>query len=210
MASARSASACGNCPPSRPSERRRPERHRRPARHAPGRRRQWPRRDPGAAKPGGTPPRRRAPYPGARRVSVLAACAGLFLAAFLAATLLPAQSEAVLAGLLLSTDTSPVLLVAVATAGNVTGSLVNYALGRGIERFRDRSWFPVPNRALARAQGWYARGGRWVLLLSWLPVVGDPLTFVAGVMKEKWWVFLLLVSLGKASRYVVLAWVVAG
>lgn len=143
-------------------------------------------------------------------MSVLAACAGLFLAAFLAATLLPAQSEAVLAGLLLSTDTSPVLLVAVATAGNVTGSLVNYALGRGIERFRDRSWFPVPNRALARAQGWYARGGRWVLLLSWLPVVGDPLTFVAGVMKEKWWVFLLLVSLGKASRYVVLAWAVAG
>ena len=143
-------------------------------------------------------------------MSVLAACAGLFLAAFLAATLLPAQSEAVLAGLLLTTDTSPVLLVAVASAGNVTGSLVNYALGRGIERFRDRSWFPVPGRALARAQHWYARGGRWVLLLSWLPAVGDPLTFVAGVMKEKWWVFLLLVSLGKASRYAVLAWAVAG
>jgi membrane protein YqaA with SNARE-associated domain len=143
-------------------------------------------------------------------MSVLAACAGLFLAAFLAATLLPAQSEAVLAALLLSGDISPPLLVAVASAGNVAGSLVNYALGRGIERFRDRRWFPLPGPALARAQGWYARGGRWVLLLAWLPVVGDPLTFVAGVMREKWWVFLLLVSLGKASRYAVLAWAVAG
>jgi membrane protein YqaA with SNARE-associated domain len=143
-------------------------------------------------------------------MSALAACAGLFLAAFLAATLLPAQSEAVLAGLLLAGQLPPWLLVAVASAGNIGGSLVNYALGRGIEHFRHRRWFPVSEAALARAQGWYARGGRWVLLLSWLPVVGDPLTLVAGVMRERWWVFLLLVGLGKAGRYAVLALAVLG
>lgn len=141
---------------------------------------------------------------------MLAACAGLFATAFLAATLLPAQSEAVLAALVLAGDISPVLLVAVASAGNIGGSLVNYALGRGIERFRGRRWFPVSDAALARAQGWYARGGRWVLLLSWLPIVGDPLTLVAGVMREKLWVFVLLVGIGKAGRYAVLAWMVGG
>ncbi len=141
---------------------------------------------------------------------MLAACGGLFVAAFLAATLLPAQSEALLVALVAAGDISALLLVAVASLGNIAGSLVNYVLGRGIERFQGRRWFPVSGAALARAQGWYARGGRWVLLLSWLPVVGDPLTLVAGVMRERLWVFLLLVGLGKAGRYAVLAWLSAG
>lgn len=130
--------------------------------------------------------------------------AGLFLAAFLAATLLPMQSEAVLVALLLA-DHPVAWLVVVASAGNVLGSLVNWWLGRGLERFRDRRWFPVSPAALARAQAWYARHGRWTLLLSWLPVVGDPLTLVAGVMRERLWVFLLLVTLAKTGRYAVLA-----
>lgn len=130
--------------------------------------------------------------------------AGLFLAAFLAATLLPMQSEAVLVALLLA-DHPVAWLVAVASAGNVLGSLVNWWLGRGLERFRDRRWFPVSPAALARAQDWYARHGRWTLLLSWLPVVGDPLTLVAGVMRERLWVFLLLVTFAKTGRYAVLA-----
>jgi membrane protein YqaA with SNARE-associated domain len=138
-------------------------------------------------------------------MAALTAYGGLFAAAFLAATLLPAQSEALLAALLLGGQYSAVALVAVAGAGNVAGSLVNYALGRGVERFRDRRWFPVSAPALARAQGWYARGGRWMLLLSWLPVVGDPLTLAAGVMRERLPVFLLLVTLGKVGRYAALA-----
>jgi membrane protein YqaA with SNARE-associated domain len=138
-------------------------------------------------------------------MEILAAHGGLFGAAFLAATLLPAQSEALLAGLVLSGRYSILGLVAVAAAGNVAGSLANYALGRGLEGFRGRRWFPVPAAALARAQRAYARYGRWVLLLSWLPVVGDPLTLVAGVMREKLWVFLALVTLGKAGRYALLA-----
>lgn len=129
---------------------------------------------------------------------------GLFLTAFLAATVLPAQSEALLVALLLA-DHPPWLLVAVATAGNVLGSVVNWWLGRGIERFRERRWFPVGPDALARAQRWYARVGKWSLLLSWVPVIGDPLTLVAGVMREPLPVFVLLVTLAKLGRYVVLA-----
>jgi membrane protein YqaA with SNARE-associated domain len=133
------------------------------------------------------------------------ACGGLFLAAFLAATLLPMQSEAALVGLLLA-DYPPWLLVAVASAGNVLGSCVNWWLGRELLRFQDRRWFPVSPAALARAQHGYRRHGRWSLLLSWMPVIGDPLTLVAGVMREPLRVFVPLVVVAKTGRYLVLAW----
>lgn len=135
----------------------------------------------------------------------LAAYASLFLAAFVAATILPAQSELVLTGLLASGAYSPVVLVAVASVGNVLGSVVNWVLGRAVERFRDRRWFSVGPDALARAETWYRRYGRWSLLASWMPVIGDPLTVVAGVLREPLWSFLLLVTLAKAGRYIVLA-----
>jgi len=134
----------------------------------------------------------------------LAAYSGLFLAAFVAATLLPAQSEAVLVGLLLA-EYAPGLVLLVATVGNVLGSVVNWGLGRGIERFRGRRWFPVGEAALERARATYRRYGRWSLLLSWVPIVGDPLTVVAGVLREPLASFLLLVTLAKAGRYLVLA-----
>jgi len=134
----------------------------------------------------------------------LAIYAGLFLTALAAATIVPMQSEAALVGLLLA-DYSPWLLVAVASVGNVLGSVVNWLLGRGIERFRDRSWFPASAAGLDRARRWYRRYGKWSLLLSWLPVFGDPLTVVAGVMREPFPVFLLLVAVAKTGRYLVLA-----
>lgn len=135
---------------------------------------------------------------------------GLFFSALLAATLLPAQSEAVLAALLLG-DTHPVwLLLLVATAGNTLGALINWALGRGIERFRDRRWFPIRGRSLERAQRLYGRFGRWSLLLSWAPLFGDALTLIAGVMREPWWRFLLLVTLAKGGRYLMVAGLVLG
>ncbi len=129
---------------------------------------------------------------------------GLFAAAFLAATILPAQSEAVVVGLLLS-GYAPWLVLAVASVGNVLGSVVNWLLGRGIERFRNRRWFPCSPSALARAEGWYRRYGRWSLLLAWVPIIGDPLTVVAGVLRERFPVFLLLVTIAKVGRYLVLA-----
>ena len=138
-------------------------------------------------------------------MSSLAVYFSLFLTALIAATILPAQSEAVLAGLLL-TGAYPVwALILVASLGNVLGSVINWLLGRGIERFRDRRWFPVKPEALARAEGWYRRYGRWSLLLSWAPFIGDPLTVVAGVLREPFPVFLALVTLAKVGRYLVLA-----
>ena len=134
----------------------------------------------------------------------LAVYGGLFLAAFTAATLLPAQSEAIVVGLL-RTDYAPWLVLAVASVGNVLGSVVNWFLGRGIELFRGRRWFPASPAALARAEGWYRRYGRWSLLLAWAPIIGDPLTVVAGVLRETFLVFLLLVSIAKIGRYLVLA-----
>jgi membrane protein YqaA with SNARE-associated domain len=135
--------------------------------------------------------------------------AGLFLASFLAATILPAQSEAVLAAMTLSGAYSVWGLVAVASVGNVLGAVVNWLLGRFLSRFEGRRWFPVSRAQVERAEGWYRRWGKWSLLLSWLPVVGDPLTVVAGVLREPLPAFLILVTIGKVGRYVVIA-LVAG
>lgn len=130
---------------------------------------------------------------------------GLFLSAFGAATLLPLQSEAVLVALLLGGAHATWLLLAVATLGNVLGSWVNWLLGRSLEHYRHKRWFPVSDARLQQAQAWYARCGRWSLLLSWMPIIGDPLTLVAGVMREPLWRFLLIVTLAKGTRYAVLA-----
>ncbi|MER8520710.1 DedA family protein [Mesorhizobium sp. M0622] len=135
----------------------------------------------------------------------LAIYGGLFLTAFAAATILPMQSEAALAGLLLTGSHAPALLIAFAGAGNVLGSIVNWWLGRGIDRFRNRKWFPVKPSALTRATRWYQRYGRWSLLLSWLPLVGDPLTVVAGALREPFWSFLAIVTIAKVGRYLALA-----
>nr|WP_245195707.1 YqaA family protein [Aureimonas populi] len=138
-------------------------------------------------------------------VEDLFSLAGLFAVAFVAATILPAQSEAALIALLIVGGPSPALLVAVATAGNVLGSVTNWLLGRWIEHYRDRRWFPVGERSLGRATRWYRRWGRWSLLLSWAPLGGDALTVAAGVLREPFWSFLLLVTIAKAGRYIIVS-----
>ncbi|MDO1434427.1 MULTISPECIES: YqaA family protein [Pseudomonas] len=135
---------------------------------------------------------------------------GLFLAALGAATLLPMQSEAVLVGMLVSDKFVPLTLLLVATAGNVLGSLLNWILGRSIEHFRHKRWFPVSESKLEKAQQFYQRYGHWSLLLSWAPIIGDPLTLVAGIMREPLWRFLLIVTLAKGGRYLLLTVLVLG
>lgn len=130
---------------------------------------------------------------------------GLFLLSFLAATIFPAQSEIGLAALILSQDYSLALLIVVASAGNTLGSVVNWALGRGVERFRDKRWFPVKPDRLNRAIAWYRKYGRWSLLMSWAPFIGDPLTVVAGILREPILSFVLLVAIAKTVRYIVVA-----
>ncbi|MGB0697407.1 MAG: YqaA family protein [Rhodospirillaceae bacterium] len=130
---------------------------------------------------------------------------GLFGVAFLAATILPAQSELGLAGLIVLGDTPVWLLVAVASLGNTLGAVVNWGLGRGVETFRNHRWFPATEQQLEKATAWYRTYGRWSLLLSWVPIIGDPLTLAAGILREPFWSFLLLVGLAKTTRYVVVA-----
>ncbi len=98
----------------------------------------------------------------------------------------------------------------VAGVGNVLGAMVNWLLGRGIERFRHSWWFPIGPAALDRAARWYSRWGRWSLLLSWAPFVGDALTVTAGVLHEPLWSFVLLVAVAKIGRYALLAAATAG
>lgn len=130
----------------------------------------------------------------------LLAYAGLFLTALAAATILPLPSETALVGLLLA-DYSPWLLLPVASVGNVLGSTINWGLGRAVDRYGSSRW--VPEDTLDRAQAWYHRYGKWSLLLSWVPVIGDPLTIVAGVLRERLAVFLLFVTIAKVGRYLV-------
>lgn len=140
--------------------------------------------------------------------TLLAQYAGLFAAAFVAATILPAQSELLLGTMLVSGRFDATLLLAVATAGNVLGSVVNWVLGRYFAHYREKRWFPASPANMARAEAWFARFGPAVLLLSWVPVIGDPLTVLAGALRMRFTTFLLVVTLAKGGRYLFLVFVV--
>lgn len=124
--------------------------------------------------------------------------------AFAAASVLPMQSEPVFVGLILTGKFSLPMLLAVASVGNTLGSILNWFLGRGIERFRNQRWFPVSEKALERSSRWYRRYGKWSLLLSWMPLFGDALTVIAGVLREPLLTFTILIFIAKTGRYVVL------
>mgnify|MGYP003692661815 FL=1 len=110
-----------------------------------------------------------------------------------------------LAGLLVAGDYNLWLLIGIASAGNTLGAVVNWGLGRGIERLHDKKWFPASAEQLNRATNWYRKYGRWSLLLSWVPIVGDPLTLAAGVLREPLWSFVVLVGIAKTARYLTVA-----
>lgn len=128
---------------------------------------------------------------------------GLFTVAFLAATVLPAYSEVLFAGLL-TAGYDPLGLWVWATAGNTLGAAMNWVMGRYLLRFQDRRWFPLKPGTLGPAQRWFQRYGVWSLLLAWAPVGGDALTFVAGFMRVRFDLFLLLTGIGKGTRYAIL------
>jgi len=143
-------------------------------------------------------------------MSELVGYLGLFTSAFLSATLLPGSSEAALLALLATGTGYPVVLILVATVGNVLGSAVNWIMGRFLAYFQGRRWSPISQRSYDRAVAWYHRFGVWSLLLSWLPIIGDPLTVVAGALRIDIRQFLILVTLAKAARYLFIAVAFAG
>ena len=130
----------------------------------------------------------------------------LFLSAFGAATLLPLQSEVVLVGLLAQMQYPVWLLVAVASLGNILGSCVNWRLGLKVEQYKNKKWFPVSEQKMLQAQGIYQKYGFWSLLLSWVPVIGDPITLIAGLLKENFVRFVVMVSIAKIGRYLFVYW----
>ncbi len=131
---------------------------------------------------------------------------GLAASAFLSATLLPGTSEAALLAAAAAWPDAIVSLFLVATVANTLGSIVNWWLGSHVERFADARWFPVSKDKLVKAQALTHRYGLWLLCFAWVPVLGDPLTLAAGVMRVPFLPFTLLVGLGKAVRYALLLW----
>ncbi|GGO78695.1 membrane protein [Marinobacterium nitratireducens] len=127
----------------------------------------------------------------------------LFAGAFAAATILPFYSEVYLAALLMERPEQWPLLWLVATLGNTGGAVVNWWLGRFMLHYQDRRWFPARKQELERAQRWFQRFGVWSLLLAWLPIGGDALTFIGGLMKVRLDLFIALVAIGKGLRYLV-------
>ena len=126
----------------------------------------------------------------------------LLIISFLAATILPFSSEVVLTTMYLSNSFETYLLLIFASIGNILGSITNWYLGKKITIFQDRKWFPVSPNQLSRSQRYFQKYGLWSLLLAWVPIIGDPLTLLAGVLNVRFGIFFLLVSISKISRYV--------
>ena len=124
----------------------------------------------------------------------------LFSIAFLAATILPFSSEVILAGLS-ATSGEKIPLLVVASFGNVLGSSFNWVLGKYTRNLETKRWFPFSTNQLQKSSFWFTKYGKWSLLFAWLPVIGDPLTFIAGVVCMRFVPFLVLVTIGKVSRY---------
>ena len=125
----------------------------------------------------------------------------LFAISFLAATILPLSSELMLAGLITTSNYDSLVLLIVASFGNILGSVVNWVLGFYSRNFAIKKWFPFKEAQIERSSKWFNKFGRWSLLFAWVPIIGDPLTLAAGLLRVKFIEFIILVTIGKVSRY---------
>ena len=128
----------------------------------------------------------------------------LFSISCLAATVLPFSSELTLAGLISTSNYDNLLLLVVASFGNVLGSVFNWSLGFYSRNLSTKKWFPFKETQIERSSKWFSKFGKWSLLFAWLPIVGDPLTFVAGLLRVRFLDFIILVAIGKVSRYLII------
>ena len=100
-----------------------------------------------------------------------------------------------------------VLLLIFASLGNISGSIINFILGKKILILKDKKWFPVSPTQLSRSQFIFNKYGVWSILLAWVPIIGDPITILSGTLNVNFFKFLLLVSISKISRYVFLIYI---
>ena len=128
----------------------------------------------------------------------------LFIISLLAATILPFSSELTLAGLIATSSYDNLFLLIVASLGNILGSVVNWILGFYSRNLSTKKWFPFKDEQIEKSSRWFNKFGRWSLLFAWVPIIGDPLTLAAGLLRVKFIEFLILVTIGKVSRYLVI------
>mgnify|MGYP003974492041 CR=1 FL=1 len=132
----------------------------------------------------------------------------LFFISFLAATILPFSSELSLAGLITTSNYDNVLLLIVASFGNVLGSVVNWVLGFYSRNLTIKKWFPFKETQIERSSKWFNKFGKWSLLFAWVPILGDPITLVAGLLRVRFLDFIILVAIGKVSRYLLVFYLI--
>ena len=132
----------------------------------------------------------------------------LFFISFLAATILPFSSELSLAGLITTSNYDNVLLLIVASFGNVLGSVVNWVLGFYSRNLTIKKWFPFKETQIERSSKWFNKFGKWSLLFAWVPILGDPLTLIAGLLRVRFLDFIILVAIGKVSRYLLVFYLI--
>ena len=128
----------------------------------------------------------------------------LFAISFLAATILPFSSELTLAGLIATSNFDNLLLLIVASFGNILGSVVNWVLGFYSRNLSTKKWFPFKDKQIENSSKWFSKFGKWSLLFAWVPIIGDPLTLVAGLLRVRFLDFIILVTIGKVSRYLLI------
>ena len=132
----------------------------------------------------------------------------LFAISFLAATILPFSSELTLLGLIATSNYDNLLLLIIASFGNILGSVVNWALGYYSRNLTIKKWFPFKDKQIKKSSQWFSKYGKWSLLFAWVPVIGDPLTLVAGLLRVRFLYFIILVAIGKVSRYLVVFYLI--
>ena len=132
----------------------------------------------------------------------------LFIISFLAATILPFSSELTLAGLIATSNYDNLILLIVASFGNTLGSVVNWVLGFYSRNLITKKWFPFKDKQIENSSRWFSKFGKWSLLFTWVPILGDPLTLVAGLLRVRFLDFVILVVIGKVSRYLVVFYLI--
>ena len=129
----------------------------------------------------------------------------LFISSFISSTILPGHSEITLTAVIFLNKHPIINLIFIASLGNILGSILNWYLGFHFVKFKEKKWFPINKRQLEKASLWFLNYGKWSLFLSWVPFVGDPLTVVAGVLRVPIITFLIIVSISKILRYVIVS-----
>jgi membrane protein YqaA with SNARE-associated domain len=129
----------------------------------------------------------------------------LFTSSFLSSTILPGHSELTLTVFIFLNKLPVTNLVLVASLGNILGSILNWYLGFNFTKLKEKKWFPLNETKLQKSIIWFSSYGKYCLLLSWVPILGDPLTLVAGILRIRLFTFIIFVSIAKVSRYVIIA-----